>query len=108
MVSEIPSPSCTLPGATETIDPVLAPRGAVARLPRWSLLLHNDQVNEMGYVVRILVRMTAIPVAEAVRMMCEAHLEGVALVLETHRERAELLAEQLEAAGLSASIEPTR
>ena len=90
-------------GGTTALEPVLAP---VARLPLWSLLLHNDDLNEMGYVVRILVRMTAIPVSEAVRMMCEAHLEGVALVLETHRERAEFLAEQLGSAGLTASIEP--
>lgn len=94
--------------APEAPEVVLAPRAPVARLPLWSILLHNDDVNEMGYVVRTLVRMTSIPVSEAVRMMCEAHLEGMALVLEAHRERAEFLAEQLDSAGLTVSIEPSR
>ena len=108
MTNEMSSTTCTMTAATETAEPVLVPRAPVMRLPLWSLLLHNDDSSEMGYVVRTLVRLMSIPVGEAVRMMCEAHLEGIALVLETHRERAELLAEQLESAGLTASIEPAR
>ncbi len=107
MVHTMPSAENGATIAPEKPEAVLAPHAPVARLPRWSILLHNDDVNEMVYVVRTLVRMTAIPVSEAVRMMCEAHLEGLALVLETHRERAELLAEQLESAGLTVSIEPS-
>ena len=39
--------------------------------------------------------------------MLEAHKSGVALLLVTHKERAELYLDQFQSMGLSVSIEPS-
>lgn len=79
----------------------------VDHLPPFKVLLHNDDTTEMEDVVRALVELTPLRVPEAVRVMQEAHESGVALVLVTHRERAELYCEQFFTKGLTATIEPT-
>jgi ATP-dependent Clp protease adapter protein ClpS len=71
------------------------------------VLLHNDDVHEMGYVTQVLCQIASLGLSQAFLAMLRAHREGVALVLETHREHAELVAEQLASAGLSASIGPS-
>jgi ATP-dependent Clp protease adaptor protein ClpS len=76
------------------------------RLPMFRVLLHNDPVNEMGYVVETICDLTAIDPAPAERIMLEAHRSGVALVLTTHRERAELYQEQFSSKRLTVTIEP--
>jgi ATP-dependent Clp protease adaptor protein ClpS len=43
---------------------------------------------------------------QAVSIMIEAHTNGKAVATKTHKELAELYAEQLTSAGLIASIEP--
>ncbi len=74
-------------------------------LPPFRVLLHNDDVNEMGYVVETLVALTPLNPPHAARVMLEAHHRGVALVLVTHRERAELYVDQFRSKRLTASIE---
>jgi ATP-dependent Clp protease adaptor protein ClpS len=76
------------------------------RLPMYRVLLHNDPLNEMGYVVETICELTTIDPAPAELIMMEAHRAGVALVLMTHRERAELYQEQFATKRLKVSIEP--
>lgn len=75
-------------------------------LPPYRVLLHNDDVNDMQYVVDTLCELTPLPLPQATRVMLEAHTTGVALVLVTHRERAELYVDQFRSRGLTVSIEP--
>lgn len=75
-------------------------------LPQFRVLLHNDEVNDMGYVVDTLLALTPVSLEKAVEIMTEAHEEGVSLVLVTHRERAELYRDQLLSKRLTATIEP--
>jgi len=77
------------------------------RLPPWRVLLHNDDVNEMGYVVQTITMLTPLGREVAIRCMLEAHLQGVAQLLVTHKERAELYQEQFQSKQLVVSIEPT-
>lgn len=79
---------------------------ATDRLPPYKVLLHNDDHNDMVHVVRSLVELTHHPEHAAVRIMAEAHTTGVALVLVTHKERAELYRDQFGSKGLTATIEP--
>jgi len=74
-------------------------------LPPFKVLLHNDDVNDMLHVVRVITELTPLTVEEAVQRMFEAHFMGVALLLVTHRERAELYAEQFATYGLKVTIE---
>jgi ATP-dependent Clp protease adapter protein ClpS len=70
------------------------------------VLLHNDDVNEMGYVVDTVSRIARLNLPAATRCMVEAHRKGVSLVTLTHRERAEFLEEQFRSCRLIVTIEP--
>lgn len=93
------------------------PQGAVATkskpvrkppqpLPPWKVLLHNDDKNDMQYVVTSIVELTPLNEQDAINRMKEAHETGVALILVTHKERAELYQEQFQSKGLTVTIEP--
>jgi len=75
-------------------------------LPPWSVLLHNDDKNEMLFVIRAIVELTPLNREDAMQRMFEAHKSGVALLLVTHKERAELYLDQFQTKGLTISIEP--
>jgi ATP-dependent Clp protease adaptor protein ClpS len=78
----------------------------VEHLPMYRVLLHNDDKSEMGDVVRTIVELTPLSKQEATEAMIEAHKTGVALLLVTHRERAELYQDQFRTRRLSITIEP--
>lgn len=94
-----------------------APQGATAiktkpvrkppqPLPPWKVLLHNDDKNDMQHVILSIVELTPLNEQDAVNRMKEAHDTGVALILVTHKERAELYQEQFQSKGLTVTIEP--
>jgi ATP-dependent Clp protease adapter protein ClpS len=76
------------------------------QLPPYKVLLHNDSVNEAGYVVRTIIELTHLGKLEAQRRMLEAHHLGISLLLVTHKERAELFVEQFTSKGLTVTSEP--
>ncbi len=82
------------------------PQRRPEHLPPFRVLLHNDDHNDMVYVVEAILDLTPLDVERAARAMLEAHQTGVALLLVTHRERAELYAEQFASKRLRVSIEP--
>lgn len=75
-------------------------------LPPWKVLLHNDDVNSMEFVAETIQMLTPLNEQEAVLRMMEAHQSGVALLMTTHRERAELLQQQFASRNLTVTIEP--
>ncbi len=80
----------------------------VDRMPQWKVLLHNDDINEIGYVVEAIVELTCLNPLQALLQTLEADRSGLALILSTHRERAELLQEQFTSKRLTVTIEPDR
>ena len=78
----------------------------VDQLPLFKVLLHNDDVNDMEDVVRALVTLTPHDIQTAKRLTLEAHMSGIALVLVTHKERAELYEDQFRSMLLTVTIEP--
>ncbi len=76
------------------------------RLRPWQVLLHNDEVNDMLYVVETIMELTTLDREEAVQRMVEAHRMDIALLLTTHREHAELLCEQFQSKRLKVTAEP--
>ncbi len=75
-------------------------------LPPHAVILHNDDHNEMLYVVRsILLCVPEVSPEQAVEIMIEAHEQGRALVIVCPLERAELYRDRLESRGLTATIE---
>ena len=75
-------------------------------LPPWKVLLHNDDVNDHQHVVNTIVELTTLKEQDAKLRMKEAEETGVALLLTTHKERAELYKEQFQSKGLTVTIEP--
>jgi len=75
-------------------------------LPPWKVLLHNDDKNEIPFVVKTITELTPLNEQDAKLRTEEANDTGVALLLTTHKERAELYKEQFQSKGLIVTIEP--
>ncbi len=76
------------------------------RSPRYKVLLHNDPVNSMDYVVTTLRQVVPqLSEQDALAVMLEAHNTGVGLVIVCDLEPAEFYSESLKAKGLSSTIE---
>jgi ATP-dependent Clp protease adaptor protein ClpS len=108
---DVPSGSAGLDDEETTVAVAPARRPAPTKrepkqLPPYKVLLHNDDVNTFEHVIRSIKRLTRLNTEEAVMRTLEAHETGVALLLVTHRERAELYQEQFASAGLIVTIEP--
>jgi ATP-dependent Clp protease adaptor protein ClpS len=77
-----------------------------AILPPYAVILHNDDVNEMLYVVQsLLICVPELDAQQATEVMLQAHLHGQARVIACPLERAELYRDRLESRGLTATIE---
>ncbi len=75
--------------------------------PRYRVLLHNDDINLMEYVVETLMKTIAgMTQPQAVDIMMEAHSNGLALVITCALEHAEYYCETLKNHGLISTIEP--
>lgn len=75
--------------------------------PRYKVLLHNDDVNSMEYVVQVLMQtIGGMTQPQAVNIMMETHNSGVGLVITCALEHAEFYSETLGNHGLTSTIEP--
>jgi ATP-dependent Clp protease adaptor protein ClpS len=75
--------------------------------PRYRVLLHNDPVNSMEYVVSTLRQVVpSLSEEDAIAVMLEAHNTGVGLVIVCDLEPAEFYSETLKGKGLTSTIEP--
>lgn len=77
-------------------------------LPPYKVLLHNDDKNTFEHVILTLVELTPLDLDQAVQVTFEADKAGVALVLVTHKERAELYVDQFKSKSLTVTIEPAK
>ena len=68
--------------------------------PRYRVLLHNDPINSMDYVVAKFSEQ------DAISIMLEAHNNGLGLVIICDIEPAEFYCESLKSKGLTSTIEP--
>ena len=92
---------------TKTAPPQTRPdRPKPRQVPPYKVLLHNDDVNNFEHVVRSIIKLTPLSLEEAFTRTLEAHETGVALLLVTHQERAELYCEQFATFHLTVTTEP--
>jgi len=91
----------TLPGIVEITESKI--EAAFAR--NWNVIVWNDPVNLMTYVVFVFMRVLAFPKEKATKHMLEVHRQGKSLVATETREKAELYHQQLQAHGLTVTIE---
>jgi ATP-dependent Clp protease adaptor protein ClpS len=72
----------------------------------WNVIVWNDPVNQMTYVVFVFMKVLAFNKEKATKHMLEVHNNGRSVVANETREKAELYHQQLQAHGLSVTIEP--
>lgn len=70
----------------------------------WDVIVWDDPVNLMSYVVHVFKTVLGHPEGLARKLMLEVHERGKALVATEPREQAETYVAQLHAHGLQATI----
>jgi ATP-dependent Clp protease adaptor protein ClpS len=71
----------------------------------WTVVVWNDPVNLMAYVVLVLQKLFGHSREQATRLMLQVHHEGRAIVAHGPREQAEADVARLHAHGLWATME---
>jgi ATP-dependent Clp protease adaptor protein ClpS len=91
---------------TATPVPVEAPvrRGQVVREPGWNVIVWNDPVTLMSYVVLVLRKLFGHDHVTATTLMLQVHETGKAVVATQPREQAEVSVARLHAFGLQATL----
>lgn len=93
-----------------TQTPVEAPVEAPVRRERsvrdfgWNVVVWNDPITLMSYVVLVLRRLFGYDEQTATKLMLQVHNEGRAVVATEPREQAEISVTRLHAFGLQATI----
>lgn len=72
----------------------------------WGVIVWNDPVNLMSYVVHVFKTVLKMNSQLAHKHMMEVHEQGKSLVSVETRERAEFLVHRLQHYGLKATMEP--
>jgi len=71
----------------------------------WDVIVWNDPINLMTYVVFVFMKVLAFPKEKATKHMLEVHNNGKSCVATETREKAELYFQQLQGYGLTVTIE---
>ena len=71
----------------------------------WSVIVWNDPINLMDYVVYVFKAVLKMNEKEAARHMWEVHQLGKSVVARETREKSELLVHRLRGFGLNATLE---
>jgi len=71
----------------------------------WNVIVWNDPVNLMSYVVFVFMKVLAFTKEKATKHMLEVHHQGKSVVATETREKAELYHQLIQAHGLSVTIE---
>ena len=91
---------------TEAPAPVESPvrRERTVREPGWNVVVWNDPITLMSYVVLVLRRLFGYDHVTATTLMLQVHEEGKAIVATQPREQAEVSVAKLHAFGLQATL----
>ena len=90
--------------ATPTIDTTTETGASTSTDKPWQVLLHNDKVTIMEYVVAALRAVFGYDATKCELLMLEAHHEGKVAVADGTREQAEGWAAQLHGYTLWATV----
>ncbi len=74
----------------------------------WNVIVHNDPINLMDYVTKVLMKIFGFPKKKAEIHMLEVHQKGRSIVWSGAREKAELYVQQLHEHLLLATIAKAR
>lgn len=101
-----------MPKAAPAVEEAVETRSGTRWAPLYRVLIHDDDVTPMDFVVRVLQEIFKLGFFRSCRIMLEAHKGGVAHVVTEPLERAEFHVDQARSLArprgypLSFSIEP--
>lgn len=98
----VEAPTETLP--EETVGEPELDEQTVTDKP-WLVIVWNDPVNLMSYVVYVLQKLFGYSREKSTRLMLQVHHEGKAVVSDGNREKAEADVARLHSYGLWATME---
>ena len=75
------------------------PHSRTDKLPPYAVILHNDDVNTVDFVIEVILKVFQYPVEKAIALMLEAHTTGRSIVWSGSKEVAELKADQIRSCG---------
>jgi ATP-dependent Clp protease adaptor protein ClpS len=87
------------------IKPEIQTEKVPALASKWNVVVLNDPINLTGYVVMVFMNVLRIQRPLARKYMLQVHEEGRATVWTGERERAEMLALELQQWHLNALLE---
>jgi len=93
--------------ATETLpapDKIIEGKIEEAFEKRWEVLVWNDPINLMTYVVFVFMKVLGFQKETATKHMLEVHRQGKSCVASETREKAELYHQQLQSFGLTVTL----
>ncbi len=88
-----------------TTQPSTTLEDSTITTPVWQVVVWDDPVNLMVYVVYVLRTLFGYPKEKATRLMLQVHNEGRSAVVSGPREKVEMDCHRLHRYGLSATIE---
>ncbi|MEI7651164.1 MAG: ATP-dependent Clp protease adaptor ClpS [Verrucomicrobiota bacterium] len=91
--------------AKPKLKPEIKTETLVSAEPKWNVVVLNDPINYTGYVVVAFMSVLRINATEAKKLMQAVHVDGRATVWTGDRERAEMLALELQQWHLNALLE---
>lgn len=100
--------SAAAPAQAPVVDPGVTTGDEVATEGPWDVLVWDDPVNLMSYVVWVFRKVFSFTEPVARKLMLDVHKKGKALVASEPREQAELYVQQLHGYGLQATMERSR
>ena len=90
--------------APERIDEPSIDDATITALP-WNVVVWNDPVNLMTYVVFVLRKLFGYSEEKATKLMLQVHNDGRSIVASEPREQAEIVVYRLHHHGLWATLE---
>ena len=88
----------------DTVEELLGGTDTERDVP-WVVIVWDDPINLMEYVVYVFQKLFGFPRAKARKLMLQVHNEGKAVVSSGTREKAELDVSRLHAHGLWATMQ---
>jgi ATP-dependent Clp protease adaptor protein ClpS len=89
-----------------TAEPRQLERTLLEHIPHYAVILHNDEVHSMDYVVDALLKsVPGLTSPEAIDIMLEAHSTGKGVVIVCPLEQAEHYRDRIKSFSLGCTIE---
>jgi ATP-dependent Clp protease adaptor protein ClpS len=88
------------------VEQEILERSLTEHVPRFSVILHNDEVNSMEHVVDALLKsVPTLSEQDAIQVMMDAHTDGKAVITVCPLETAEFYRDRLQSFSIGASVE---